>query len=240
MVALSTYVAQTQRLLQNPPATDVLYATSDIQAFVNTARGQLALESKCIRFVGTLSLASPTRTYNFSSITLPGSSGIAGVLDVEQAWTASGSGFVAMVQKSFPYFVQYFINLVTPNSGRPKYFARYAEGIAGSLYFDPIPDASYTASLDCVGQPSDLSSDGDVDAIKYPFSDAVPFFAAYYAYMSAQRTQDADHMYQMYEIYKKRARDGTAPDVLPQTAPQQPDLTLPNKLGMSRKDSEAA
>jgi hypothetical protein len=144
-------------------------------------------------------------------------------------------GRVWMRPRSWPWFSQYHLSQAVPSSGVPAVWTQYGQGETGSLYFDPLPDGDYTIDADCVCRPVDLVTDATPDAIPYPFSDAVPFFACYYALLAAQsqaRQADADRMLARYEEFKNRARGMSNPNVLPQNYEQQADPTLVNKLAL--------
>ena len=111
-------------------------------------------------------------------------------------------------------------------------WAQYSEGVLGSLYIDPIPDAIYTLNLDTVCLPVDLVDDTTPEAIPSLWNDAVPYFAAYMALLSSQRSADAEKMFGYYQTFARRARDASTPDVLKGQYPQSQDPTLGNKLGI--------
>jgi hypothetical protein len=48
--------------------------------------------------------------------------------------------------------------------------------------------------------------DTTVEAIPYPWTDAIPYYAAYLAASNAQRAQDASSNFGQYEVFMKRAR----------------------------------
>ena len=88
---------------------------------------------------------------------------------------------------------------------------------SGSIYIDPPPDLPYTLNIDCACYPIPLASDSDPEAIPYLWTDAVPFFAAYYALLSAQtnaRMQDAQQYYALYKEFMTRARMASTSDVI--------------------------
>lgn len=60
-MALATYISEVQTLLHDPNAT--YYSTTDLTTFINTARGQIAIEGQCVRL-----LLPPTNS--ISSITV--------------------------------------------------------------------------------------------------------------------------------------------------------------------------
>ena len=213
-MALNAYIAATQLLLSNPAAPTTLYSTSNITQFVNTARTQLAGETECCRAICQMGITSSTLYVPFSFITgLP--SGSNGVFTVRQVTLLSGSGQVYLGSRPYPWAINYWLNNPSPVSGQPTEWAQYGIGNTGSILLNPQPNASYTLSVDAVVLPAALSTDTDPEIIPYAYTDAVPFLAAFYAYMSAQRQQDAQTMYGRYEEYVDRARRAAVPNVLP-------------------------
>lgn len=244
---LASYLAQTARLLQNPAAPAPLYSTADLTTYVNSARGQLAGESKAIRFMGSLPLVAGQRAYPFTSIALTGgiAAGIQGVLDAEIIWYQVGDGQKWIRPRPWPWFAQYELNNPVPDSGPPKVWTQYGQGAqaqasplpvgGGSLYISPLPDTAYTCPVDCVCFPVPLVDDTTVEAIPYLWTDAVPYYAAYLALLSAQtgaRVQDAARMFQLYQEFVQRARRASTPMVLPGMYPQQPNPSRGNQLGV--------
>ena len=246
---LNTYVSLTQALLQNPNAPQTLYPTANLVTYINIARGQLAGETECIRIQGTLALSVGVRAYNFSSITIPTGVGLGGVINVRQILLAVGAGtpqgYKWLRPRGFEWFTLYRLNNPVPVEAQPNEWSQYAQGgspqptsiqaLGGSLYFDPIPDTGYTIQADTVCYPSMLASDTDPEPIPYLWTDAVPYYAAYQALLSAQSTArraDADRMFQSYQEFITRARQFSTPSVLPYQYPQSGDPTRQNKLGI--------
>lgn len=90
--------------------------------------------------------------------------------------------------------------------GQPGISAQFGQGDAGSLYLYPVPDQSYAMEWDCFCLPVPLLDDSTVEAIPYPWTEAVPFRAAYYALSGKQRFADADRMWKESERFLKNAR----------------------------------
>ena len=233
---LNSYLTQTTRLLQNPAVPNLaLYNTSDLTAYINTARGQIAGEGECIRAYGSLQLLGNTQVYPFSAISVDPTStlGIAGVFNTRGANVSVGTGSVWMRPRSFPYFQLYFLNNPVPTTGRPVEYAQYGQGVGGSLYFNPVPDIPYTVSLDCVCVPINLVLDTDPEAIPYPWTDCVAYYAAYMALLSAQRTADANDMFSRYQTFMARARTMSNGKVNPGQYPMNANPTRGNQLGVA-------
>jgi hypothetical protein len=132
-----------------------------------------------------------------------------GILNVIQVRTiavnfggSQGSNQYMLEQTDFSelqaYYRFYGPNLV----GNPAKWARYNNNI----YLRPIPSQPYPMQWDTICSVIDLVDDTTVEALKYPFTDAVPYYAAYLALMNSQRAQDADNMFKLYEQFARRAR----------------------------------
>ena len=251
---LTSYLSATTSLLQNPAAPAALYSSTLLTTFINSARGQLAGESKSIRFMGSLALSVGVNAYQFSSITLTGALavGVQGVLDIETLWYQVGSGMKWVRPRPWPWFARYELSNPVPPSGPPAVWTQFGQGAAaqtsplpvggGSLYISPLPDQTYTVPIDAVCYPIPLVDDTTPEAIPYLWTDAVPYFAAYLALMSAQtnaRIEQAKVMYGLYEEFVQRARRASTPMVLPGIYPQNTNPARANQLGLAGKGTAA-
>jgi len=230
---LAAYLLRTTQLLQNPPAAASLYATSDLTSYINSARGQIAGEAECIRVMGTLALTGGTQAYPLASISVSGTAGVASALTVRGATVSVASGQAWLHPRAFPYFQTYYLNNPVPQQGITKQYSQFGQGAGGSLYVNPVPDQAYTLNLDCVCLPVALVDDTTAEAIPYPWTDCVPYYAAYLALMSAQRTTDAQAMWQQFQTFMQRARQLSNPSVNPMQAAQSGNPTRAGQLGAS-------
>jgi hypothetical protein len=249
---ISYYQLQTQRLLQNPAAPTTLYSAADIDSYINIARGQLASDGRCIRRIGTISTTIGNQgPYNFSGITL-GDASVSGVLHVRSIYAQVGSGLSRLNGRPWPWFQLYHLNNINPQNA-PIFpggvWTQYGQGSSGqgaitnvgagslssgSFYVDPPPDLVYTLQCDCVCYPAELTADSDPESIPYQWTDAVPFFAAYYALLSSQsqaRLADAERYYNYYETFVDRARNSANPDTNGWQFDQGKDPVQPLKIG---------
>lgn len=256
---LNSYIANTQNLLQNPGAPSTLYTTANVTTWVNIARGQLAGEAECVRAIGTIATAVGQRVYNFSSIDLgtPSATGVQGAINVRRMQYNVGSGQKWVKGKSWEWFDFQRFNNPVPQSGAPTEWAQYGQGsagsgsitgvgsgtlLSGSLYIDPLPDTIYILNVDCVCYPQALAADTDIEAISYLWTDAVPYFAAYLALMSAQtnmRMEQAQRYFQLYQLFVQRARQAANPSQNRYAYEQSGDPTRANKLGMPQGGANA-
>ncbi|HEY6025842.1 MAG TPA: hypothetical protein VIV09_02995 [Pseudolabrys sp.] len=241
---LTNYQTQVQRLLQNPAAPTTLYTTADITSYINTARGQLAGEAECVRYLATINTVVGQTAYNFSDIGtgVSATNGIQGIINIRQMLYGLGTGMKWVPSRAWEWFLQYHLNNPVPQQGAPAAWSQFGQGAApgstgsvsgGTFYIDPAPDAVYTLYLDCVCYPIALADDTTKEAIPYLWIDAVPFFAAYYALLSSQtdaRMADAERMMNHYTKFVERARQASNADVLRHQYSQAGDPVQANKL----------
>lgn len=231
---LSQYLAVTQSLIQTPASPNPLITTALLTQYINIARGQVAGQASCIPAFASLTVTPADFGYAFSSFTFAESNMIEGALEVRRInyYNPVTQGWKRVTVRDWSWFNDYVINASPPTAGPPSIWSTYRQGSEGIFYLNPL-DNSYDLMIDTSAYPVALVDDTTVDAIPYQWWDAVPFLAAYYAFMAFQRQADADHMLQRYELFMGRARTAVTPDVLPTSYPQGPDPMLPSRLGIS-------
>ena len=216
---LTAYLNATANLLQNPAAPNPLYSTANLTTYINTARGQLAGEGQCIRLLGTFATVIGTRNTPIPTISFSDSE-IGGALAVRGLWLNGSAWVQPETWEEYSLF-----DLTSDAVGSPARWAQYGSGTIANVFVAPVPDAIYSVEADCVCYPIPLVDDSTAEAIPYLWTDAVPYYAAYLALLSAQtgaRTADADKMFERYQEFVVRARVGTTPGVLPWQLPQVP------------------
>lgn len=82
----------------------------------------------------------------------------------------------------------------------PIYASQLGRGTAGTLFFYPIPSAPWQCEIDAFALPSDLTDDQSYEALPQPFTDLVPFMAAYFAMLELQNLNAA-------RLYKEEFTD---------------------------------
>jgi len=168
------------------------------------------------------------REYAFSAINtgVSATTGVQGVINIGSIHYSVGvNGQKWMTPRTWPWFSLYNNNNPVPQQGVPTEWAQYGQGAAntgtgsgqsGTIFVDPTPDSVYTLNCNTVCYPIALVDDTTVEAIPYLWTDAVPFFAAYFALMSAQnnaRMADAMQYFNMYTQFVERARKASNPSV---------------------------
>lgn len=231
---LNSYLQRTRLIINDP--TFAKLNDFDVASYVNTARGQIAGEAECIRLHGTLAIVANTQEYPFTSITLSGSTGVAGVINVRMVSAAvpGANGQIKLIFREWEYFNDFFLCQPVVNPGPPTTYTQFGQGVNGTLFVN-LPDLAYTLSLDTVCYPSPLAFDTDPEAIPYLWTDAVPYFAAYLAMLAQQNADGAEKMLQLYQLFLGRARQYATSSVLPGQYSQGPDPMMPNRLGVQMK-----
>lgn len=149
--------------------------------------------------------------YPFSAINLSGNVGVASVLAVRGASILWGTFRYTLTNLSFSKYQALVRNYTAQYLDIPGIMAQFGQGLSGSVYVYPLPSDTYPMEWDCLCLPVDLADDTTAEAIPYPWTDCVQYFAAYMAYMQAQRSTDADRMFALYEKFMKRARAFSQP-----------------------------
>ena len=257
---LTQYTNDTKNLLQSPTAPIQLYSTTNLTRWINIARGQVAGESEAIRVIGTISTVINQRSYNFSAINIgvPATTGAQGAMHVRSVTYNVGQNTYGLAgqqwipPRSWEWFTLYHLNNPVPSVGPPTTWSQFGQGAAGtgtgssatgSFYVDPPPDAVYQLNLDCVCYPIALVDDTTIEALPYQWVDCVPFFAAYYAYLSSQtgaRQADAERMFNHYKEFLQRARQAANPSVNRSSYEQAGDPAQAAKMAIKPPQAGAA
>lgn len=76
----------------------------------------------------------------------------------------------------------------------PSFVTQYGQGVAGTLFMYPVPNAPYQYEADCFCLPVPLVDDNTYEAIPDPWIDCVQYYAAFKALQGVGRYDDADRM----------------------------------------------
>jgi len=219
---LFQYREQTQRLLHD--VGQVRVPIGDIDFYVNDARVQIALAAECLRQPAALTMIAAQQPYSFTAMTLTAAptvpAGIAGVGNVRVAYLGLVTGGRRRLEmRACEWFDAYFLCQSAPVPGPPVITSRLQPGLSGTLWFAPAPDAAYPIQIDAVAYPSPLSFDTDPEALPLPWTDAVPFYAAYLAFLSVGQPDAAAAMWGEYQKFETRGTQLTTPTRQPRSFP---------------------
>lgn len=124
-----------------------------------------------------------------------------GTLDVLNVTVRWGSMRIPLNYMAFTQFnrdirgLQQFVN-------RPGVFSKYGQN---TVYLGPTPDQVYVTEWDTVVVPAALVNPTDADVIAVPYSDPIPFYAAYLAKFKEAEMTEADRFRAEYVRQAKEA-----------------------------------
>jgi len=156
-------------------------------------------------------------SYDFATVNaiiqdnFPGVNNIIAVQSVSVSW---GSWKPTLSWRPWTWLQAYARSNNLTLQNYPTLWAQYAQGDAGSIYVYPLPSLLAQMEWDCFCQPIDLVDDEDVEALPGPWTDAVQLLAAYYAYLQAQRRDDAQMMVNEYKRFLKENRTYVQPSMV--------------------------
>lgn len=163
--------------------------------------------------------------YTFASLSALVQANIPGVANVVavQSVAVSWGSWKPMMRNipSWSAFQAYCRAWDIGQQNYPTVWSQYGQGENGSFYIFPIPSILSQMDVDCYCTPIDLMLDTDVEAIPHPYTEAVPWYAAFLAYLSAQNQDAAAGMLANYKSNLAEARMFASPAIVPDFYPEQ-------------------
>ncbi len=197
------------------------WTQADITAYINEAIQRVAVDGGPFRYVLTFALTAGQHTYALTAPGVPatpaGTVGFQETIGLYGISLIMGARRIPLKNPSYRQLMA-FINQYTLAEGPPQSWARLG---ANQIVFGSIPDQAYTTEWDCKVIPNKLVATGDTDPTPYPFSEAVPYYAAYLAKIQQQQYQEAARFYNPdpanMGLYQQRLLEAIAsiPDVVP-------------------------
>ena len=152
--------------------------------------------------------------YPFSAINpLVASSG-SGILSIHMVNGISliwGTFRYTLLHTSFSKYQAKVRNYTVGYQYIPSISCQFGQGANGSVYTYPLPNQPYQMEWDCCCLPTPILTDTDPEPIPYNWQEAVPFYAAYYAFNGKQRFADAQGMLKEYQRLMVQARQTSNP-----------------------------
>ena len=216
---LNSYLTDVQTLLHD---FNLQFYGSPLSltTLINKARLRIAGMSQCIRVLvpnASFSTTTSQNIYTFASLnpyvqTTPGVNQIQGVFSV-----AVSQGTIKPVLDQLPWQAMqaYMLSYNNQFTSYCTAWSQYSYGTNGSIYLWPIPSGAFPTDIDTYCLPIALATDTDVEAIPYPWTEAVPYYAAYWALMNAQRLEEAKFMKEEYMRCLTDARSMSTPPNIP-------------------------
>lgn len=233
-MTLFAYQQRTQLLLND--LRQQIFNLADLKTYVNLARTQVAGETECCRSLGGLTLTPDVMAYDFTSISVddPAYAGVINVRSVSWQNLAPDNLLAAITVHTRPFeWFQYFeLSNPVATSGPPRLWAQFKQAFGGSIYVNS-PDDAYVLRLDTVCLPINLDDDTTAEGIPILWRSAVPYYAAYQAFLGNMQEQEAEKMFSQYARILEFGRRAANPSQLPGLYLQSKDPTLGNKLGVA-------
>lgn len=180
--SLTTYVTATQRLLHD--ANQAFWTTPELTDYINAARNKVAAATGCVRYLDTsISLIAGQEQYAFSSFAHAGAT-----IDVFGVTLIWGNERISLQFKPWTEFTA-FLRPWVQFQQAPMVWTKYG---SGSIYVGPKPDQTYSTEIDTIETPSALVDNTTVEQLIYPYTEAVPYYAAYMAKHKEQSYAEAN------------------------------------------------
>jgi hypothetical protein len=142
-----------------------------------------------------------------------GVNAIHGVLSISASW---GSTRPMLKQRTWTDFQAKWRSWSNGWLNNPIVWSQYGQGSGGTVYLAPIPSQPFNMDWDTYCTPLPLVDDTTPEAIPYPWTDCVKYYAAYLALDNAQRAPDADRMLAGYDRCLRIARAHSTPPFIPE------------------------
>jgi hypothetical protein len=201
---LSGYITQTRRLLHDVNAN--FWTNAELTDYINDGRGHLVQDTGCNRVLQSYTLAQGTETIDFSA--LPQGANTIDVLNVILYWGNTRIPLAYLPWTDFNAQLRYWQTY----TGRPVGFSMYGPK---KIYISPTTDQSYQAEFDTVVLKDPLTDADPVETLPTPFTEAVPFYAAYLAKYQEQSYGEAEIFKQEYQKHVLQALNTTFTRRLP-------------------------
>lgn len=213
MATLANYIASTRRTLRDE-STGNVYSDTDLTAWINEAMQHRDLDLRINRMLYSFTLTAGVFRYSFDSVISGGTKliGAAGVTPVDiyslvLMPLGDANSTTRYPMGRWPY--SELTVLLARNY--PSYPIAYSIFGPSTFVLGPPPANGYPVEVDFFGYSSPLVNPTDIDPVPYPWTNSIPFYAAYLAKMQSQRFDEADRFYQRYQEKIGLARSGGRP-----------------------------
>jgi hypothetical protein len=187
MTTLQDYITATRRLLHDANAN--FWSDQELTDYINQARNRLVRDTGVNRVLQSSTVVVNQEAYQLSG--LPQGAATLDIMNINLFWGNSRVPMRYLPWTDFNAQLRYWQNYV----GRPIAFSMYGPQ---TFYIAPVPDQTYTIELDTVVQPTNLVNLSDVETIPLPYTEPVPYYAAYTAKYKEQSYGEAEIFKQEY------------------------------------------
>ena len=188
-MTLSDYLTDTRRLLHD--STAQYWLDADLTAYINKGMQRVAERCKQVRLLQSVTLAAGSSPYSIAYGSLP-NPGTIDVLGIVVIW---GATRIQLRQVSYTKLTTFY-QAWTTYSDVPQYMARYGKN---QIILAPPPGITYQSEWDTAVYPPALAASSDADVSGAPYTEPVPYYAAYWAKMTFQQYDEAAKFNAMYK-----------------------------------------
>jgi len=201
---LAAYIADTQNLLNDVGSQ--FFNESTLTNYINRSRRRVAWASGCVRVLIRATTVPDQQEYKFHEWTAiaQATPGVREIYAIRSLGIAIGPGDGAWKplwsripftdwQARFGIWNRAWRGTIS----YPGFYAQFGFGTAGSIFLAPIPSQDQPMEMDTSCTPFPLQTDNDPEAIPQPWSDVVPYYAAFLGLLQQQRKEDAAAMMQI-------------------------------------------
>lgn len=215
-VTLSDYLTELRDLLHD--ASDQYWSEAFKIRKINRAIQQRDLDTGGIRRLGTFTLTTNQTTYTFTDLSTAFTSPTANIFDVVSI-TLLYNGFRILLDTysytelvSVPGYLAY-----TSTYDRPAAWSRYGDQ---SVIIAPAPSTTYQIEIDALvySSPALLAATTDADILAFPYTEPVPWYAAFLCKQNERQYDEAEFFKGEYEraiTQINAARTGMTPSMYP-------------------------
>lgn len=201
---LAGYIIETRRLLHDVNAN--FWTNAELTDYINDGRNHLVQDTGCNRILQSHTVPATIETIDFSD--LPQGVDTIDVLTVNLFFGNTRVPLYYMAWTNFNAQLRFYQN----NSGRPIAFSMYGPK---KIFVGPKPDQAYLMEFDTVVLKPPLTDASPTETLPTPFTEAVPFYAAYLAKYQEQSYGEAEIFKQEYQKHIMQSLNTTFTRRLP-------------------------
>lgn len=142
--------------------------------------------------------------YPFSDVDLSANPGVDSIYSVRSVSMIYANYRYSLPCYSFSTYQAYIRQYPFQYQYVPTMCAQFGQGAGGSFMMYPIPSQPYQMEWDAFCIPSELTDDNSFEALPIPWTEAVPHFAAYLAYLEMQSMNNAKMHLELFDTFMKR------------------------------------
>ena len=186
MAALSDYLATLRQLVHD--SADVLVPVSDKTAYINAGMQQRDFLTGGNRIRSTVACSTVTDTYTYTQL------GNANIIDIIGINCLDGQFRFRLQQFSLTR-LNAFLRTSTLYKDRPSAYAWAGQSILLNCI---ASSATFSLETDCTVLSPALVNLGDTDPLPPPWTNPVPYYAAFRAKLNARRPDEAEGFKKMF------------------------------------------